>query len=105
MSKHRLADPLGNEIHFNDTICGSNGASMKTEEILDSATEVIAKPTLMFRLPNSYVSQYYFRAVGWDTTILIGVAKIDGHFEAVQCIKNPSHQLIHDLMNKGEQII
>lgn len=98
----RLAiDPLGVSVSLPFTLCeGIEGDAQETENHL---TNVIAKPALILELPQKQ-SRFYYRSVGWHSTVLLTVVKDQDTWLASECQLNPSTELMSSLFAQGRQI-
>lgn len=97
-------DPLGNTIHLLDRICDAEPG--RKQEIYDDAATVIQKPAMLIEVSeNNSRLLYYFRSIGWQHTLLIVARYFNEHWEAYECVKNPSHEELAALLKKGKQII
>lgn len=100
-----ITDPLGNPVRISPSICDLNLLATH-QEAFDDPFDVIRRPIMLVKLSNSPTPQMcYYRAIGWDTTLLIMTKKTDDEWEAYRCIKNPTPQFLSDLLNKGIQLI
>jgi hypothetical protein len=100
-----VKDPFGNHVRISQDICDEMVLSAHTET-LDDTFEVIRKPIILIELTDSPTVQLcYYRAISWDTTLLVICRKVDEEWEAFRCLKNPTHQVISDLLKKGRQLI
>ena len=96
-------DPLGKTVHLLPGILFSEN---EDEGIYDGATTVIKKPALLVEVNENNETQfYYFRSVGWNKTLLLTTRFHEGRWEAFQCLKNPSSEMISALLKKGKHII
>lgn len=97
-----VIDPLGKLIHLLPEIFTTENDA---EEIYDDAAMVIKKPAVIIEAnENGAVQYYYFRSVGWNRTLLIIAHWNNSQWEAYKCIKNPSSEMLVNLMKKGKQI-
>ena len=100
-----ITDPLGNQVRINSFLC-ETGLHPTQYETFDDAFDVIRKPIMLIELTDSPVNQLcYYRSIGWGTTLLILVKKMDDEWEAFRCIKNPSPATVSDLLKRGRQLI
>lgn len=97
-------DPLGKSVFLIDGIFLSG---IESDEIYDDAATVIKKPAMIIEaVENERTELYYFRSIGWNNTLLITVRfnNNNKHWEAHDYIKNPSTQMLSNLLKKGKQI-
>jgi hypothetical protein len=97
-------DPLGKSVFLIDGIFISKKES---DEIYDDAATVIKKPAMIIEAgENERTEFYYFRSIGWNNTLLIAVHFNNNskRWEAHDYIKNPSSQMLSNLLKKGRQI-
>ena len=99
-----LIDPLGNEILLSPSICEHSGLRIRNDDFIDDATTVIEKPALILKLVEGHIEQYYYRAVAWNHSLLIGASKVDGHLQAQECVHNPTKEQLIKMFEKGEVI-
>lgn len=102
---HELRDPFGNKVILDEALCGLEANRMLTEDLYDAVTDVITRPTMMFKTTDKLIRQFYFRAIGWHTSLIIGVTKRNDEYEAYECIKNPSFEMFGTLLKHGERLI
>jgi hypothetical protein len=96
-------DPLGKTIFLLPGICVTENEEY---EIYDDAATVIQRPALLVEAKEADKTIfYYFRAIGWQNTLLIIVEWSNQRWEVVNCIKNPSSNELSDVLKKGRQII
>jgi len=96
-------DPFGKTIHLLPEILF---AEREANENYDDAATVIKKPAMLVEVNENNERQlYYFRSVGWNSTLLITVRSNNGRWEAYNCIKNPSSKTLSSILKKGKQIL
>jgi hypothetical protein len=100
-----VTDPLGNEIAIANEVLQVNEKIWKEEGVIDDVTKVIQKPLMLFRMNEGNVDFFYFRAIGWNKTMLIGVQKREEHLEAVNYEIDPPVATIGILHKNGERMI
>ena len=100
-----ISDPLGNEILVRETVLDLDEHLIESEEIFDDISKVIEKPIMLFKLNDEDIQLYYLRAVGWNKTLLLGVKKINAHYEAVNYEMDPPIERINELHMKGQRLI
>jgi hypothetical protein len=100
-----ITDPLGNQVKFLDSLCAAD--QFKPEgEVYDDLTTVISRPALLIELTGSIpIELYYYRSIGWNLTLLIGVRKSGSGWEAFQCQRNPEFAVLSGLLKNGKQLI
>lgn len=100
-----ITDPLGNKVNFPESLCTPE--QLKQEgEVYDDITTVITKPAILIELSGSSpVELYYYRSIGWNHTLLIGVRRSGSGWEAFQCERNPQFALLSNLLKNGKQLI
>lgn len=97
-----IQDPLGKPIHL---LTKSFFTEIESAEDYDDAATVIKKPALIIEvIENNATHFYYFRSVGWNSTLLIAVRFTNGIWKAYNVVKNPSSQTLSDILKKGKQI-
>lgn len=98
-------DPFGNTIFLLQDICISHNLT-EENEIYDDAATVISKPALVIEVKvDGPPELYYFRSVGWDSTMLITAHLHNERWETSNCVRNPSNEALSDLMRKGIQLL
>ena len=100
-----VKDPIGNEIYVPEWVSHFNDQTLHSTERLDDPNDVIEKPAMIFIINNDTGELYYMRAIGWHTTMLIGVQKIDSRMEVTFCEVNPPVQMFNELCEIAELII
>jgi hypothetical protein len=100
-----IRDPLGNEIVVNEKVLEINHHIMQIEDSIDDFRKVIERPAMLFKMAEGIIHLYYFRAVGWHKTILIGVQKIDQHFEVIHYQFDPTLNQLAELQSKGQRLL
>jgi len=96
-------DPLGKTIYL---LPGILFTESEADEIYDDATTVIKRPAILVEVNENNETQfYYFRSIGWNKTLLLIVRWNSGRWEAYNCIKNPSSQILSSILKKGKQIL
>lgn len=96
-------DPFGKIIHLSP---GMIFTKNDPDEIYDDAATVIKKPAIIIEVKENDESQlYYFRSVGWNNTLLITAKFNNGRWEAYECLKNPSSEVLSAVLKKGKQLL
>lgn len=96
-------DPLGKTIYL---LNGFFFAENEENGIYDDATVVIKKPAILIEADEVDGKEfYYFRSIGWNKTLLLAVRWNNERWEAYKCIKNPSSEMLSEILKKGKQII
>lgn len=99
----KVLDPLGKTVYLSVNICAHKNEG---HEIYDDAATVIRKPAVLVEAKeNDEIKFYYYRSVGWNNTLLIAVHSRGDHWEAYNCMKNPSSKELALILKKGKQII
>lgn len=99
-----ITDPFNNKIHLVEGICQVSPDTHP--DVYDDAAMVIHKPAMMVELKSEAVKElYYFRSIGWHKTLLIGVHLQDEEWVTFSCEKNPSNELLSNLLKKGRQLV
>lgn len=95
-------DPLGKTIYL---LPGILFTENEADEIYDDAATVIKKPALVIEVnENSKTQYYYFRSIGWNKTLLLVAHWNNERWEAYNCIKNPTSDMLSAILKKGKQI-
>jgi hypothetical protein len=96
-------DPFGKMIHLSP---GMILAGNDPDEIYDDAATVIKKPAIIIEVKEDNETQlYYFRSIGWNSTLLIAAKLNNGRWEAYECLKNPSSEILSAVLKKGNQLL
>jgi hypothetical protein len=96
-------DPLGKTIFLLPEACTIEN---EPYEIYDDATTVIQKPALLVEVNEDNATIfYYYRSVGWNSTLLISVGWDNNRWEVMSCRRNPSSEELSGILKKGKQII
>ena len=96
-------DPFGKMIHILPEIFFNESES---QEIYDDAATVVKKPAIVVEVNEGHETRfYYFRSVGWHNTLLITTRLNNGRWEAYDCIKNPSSEVLLSVLKKGKQLL
>jgi hypothetical protein len=100
-----VTDPLGNTIFLSQGICMDE--NQKTDpEVYDSAITVIQKPAILVKMETDHqLEHYYFRSIGWHNTMLIIARFKNERWESHKCVRNPSSEVLSELLKNGKQLI
>ncbi|MGZ8543872.1 MAG: hypothetical protein ACXWV0_01185 [Flavisolibacter sp.] len=99
-----VTDPFNNKIFLVEGICRESPD--KLSEIYDDASVVIQKPAMMLEVIREELKEfYYFRSIGWQSTLLIGVHLQNEQWVTFSCEKNPSNEKLSDLLKRGRQLV
>jgi hypothetical protein len=94
-------DPLGKTIYLPRTSYTENEAA----EIYDDAATVVEKPALIIEVTENGETQfYYFRSVGWNSTLLIVARFMNERWEAYEFVKNAASELLLSVLKRGKQV-
>jgi hypothetical protein len=95
-------DPFGKTIHLLPEIFFIES---EAQEIYDDVTTVIKKPAIIIEVKENNETQfYYFRSIGWRNTLLIKARLNNDRWEAYDCIRNPSSEILLSFLKRGKQI-
>src|SRR3954469_13325904 len=100
----KVVDPLGNTVVILPGT-GMGGKALQDPDIFDDIPTVIQRPAMMIDVREPERALYYFRSIGWNSTILLATRQLDDHWEIFECIKNPPNETLSDLMRKGTQVL
>ena len=99
-----ISDPFNKLIYLIEGICDV-GEEQDTE-IYDDVSMAIQKPAICIEVNHNKIKEfYYFRSVGWQSTILIRVHFINDRWETAHCEKNPSNERLSEILKKGKQLL
>jgi hypothetical protein len=94
-------DPLGNRIaippRFQTMLDGE-------EEIYDDLATVFHNPLMVLELNTGRDELHYYRAIGWNITLLASAFKTKDGWEVFSCTRNPSMHIIKELITHGRQL-
>lgn len=98
-----VTDPFGKMIHLLSRMPLDEN---DPNEIYDDAVAVIKKPAIVIEIKENNETQiYYFRSVGWNSTLLIIVKLNNSRWEAYEYIKNPPSEILSAALKKGNQLL
>lgn len=96
-------DPFGKLIHLSPGMILSEN---DPDEVYDDAATVIKKPAIVIEVKENNETQlYYFRSVGWNSTLLITAKLNNGRWEAYDYLKNPTSKILSAILKKGNQLL
>ncbi|OQP44911.1 hypothetical protein [Niastella populi] len=64
------------------------------------AVKTISAPAIIIEL-NNRRTRYYYRAICWDKTLMIGVSFINGIWEVIEYLENPSGAFVLAVLKKN----
>lgn len=96
-----VIDPLGNEVLLPKHLFDLNALQVELLDVYDKPSKVIEAPAMMMQVSGTTEENYYFRSVGWASSLLIGAKKIEGRWIAYSVLKNPSTQNLRDIYKAG----
>jgi hypothetical protein len=99
-----ISDPLGNKIQLTNNLCANNGDPFDIAGIYDDVVKVITQPDFIISIRRNKKKQYYFRLVRAGESLLIGAVKMQHHWYAFECTRNPDVDYIKSLYLEGVQI-
>jgi hypothetical protein len=99
-----VRDPFGNEVVLQESVLDFSDRLRQSDDVFDGVGKVIEKPLMVFRSSDGGAF-FYFRAVGWNTTLLLDVQKADDHFEVARYEMNPPVQRLSDLHQRTERLL
>ena len=96
-------DIYNNLIFLNDHACDNNNNLIKLSiRQLSKLIKAIREPALILEsAENNLLKRYYFRAIHWDQTLLIGVHYMHGIWEIGEYLENPSGAVILKALRKN----
>jgi hypothetical protein len=99
-----LIDPLGNEVHLPEALCNFKTLHVDADDVYDKPSKVIESPAIMFQSQNGPAEYYYFRALGWNSNLLIAAKRVNGKWTAHEVTKNPTPQQISAIYRKSREV-
>lgn len=100
-----VKDPFGNEVAIQQAVFEFARQLIQSEDVLDDIHKVIERPAMIFKMKEGCLQLFYFRAIGWNRTMLIEVQKTNQHFEVVNYEVDPPLPRLAELNLKGERLI
>ena len=100
--KKLIQDRLGDAILVVDDFCADRINEDTTDEYQDYSM-VLENPSIIFELENDSSKRFYFKRIAHDKTMLIGLIRVNRHFEICECRINPSDNLLMDLINRASK--
>lgn len=97
-------DPLGNQVVLPKNLCDLEALGVNTLEIYDQPFKVIEAPAIILQVVGTINENYYFRSIGWQSTLLIVTKKVGEKWLAHKIFKNPSGKQLQNLYTKGNKI-
>jgi len=107
MEQERIVtDPLGHRVQLPQEL-SQQLSTTGTPPRWDEIGEVVRKPALLLELAGETPATqlYYYRSMGWNTTLLLIAKQHNEHWRAIRCIQNPSSELMNELLKTGRQLI
>jgi hypothetical protein len=96
-----IIDPFGNEVFLPKDLFTPKVLEVKLLDLFDKPAKVIEAPALMMQVSGDLEENYYYRSVGWDSTLLICTRKIAGRWIAQYISDNPSSKQLYEIYKKG----
>ena len=100
-----VIDPLGNLVHLTADLYDLKGDELNIESFYDEVSRVIKKPAIIIKLKEKPVKLYYFKPIGWEFSLLLGVIMEEEILVAFECHKNPTDKFMTELFAKGDQLL
>jgi hypothetical protein len=90
-----------NLIFFCQHVLDDKGSLIEVSpEHYAKAVKTLSAPAMIIELNNPR-TRYYFRAIGWDKTLMIGVSFMNGIWELIEYLENPSGAFVLTLLKKN----
>jgi hypothetical protein len=94
-------DCTNNLIFFSQSVLdGKSNLINLSKEQYAKAVKTISAPAIIIEL-NNRSRRYYFRAICWDETLMIGAKFINGIWEVIEYLENPSGAFVLALLKKN----
>jgi hypothetical protein len=100
-----LKDPFGLQVTIKDSLCFVDDPGERDSRLLNDFRTVIERPAFVIDMrAGNPPSRYYFRSIGWDTSLLIRAEWRDGSWLAKDCQRNPEELHLKNLAEQGKVI-
>jgi hypothetical protein len=99
-----LIDPLGNEVLLPEGLCDFKKLNVDSDEVYDKPSKVIESPAIMLQSENGPDEHFYFRALGWNSNLLIAAKRVNGKWTAHEVTKNPTSQQLGAIYKKSREV-
>ncbi|WP_205511516.1 hypothetical protein [Longitalea arenae] len=103
MILHHAKDPLQSLVFFGDSLFNVIGRETELLKLYIAIT--IERPTIMFEIKGRPRKRYYFRAIHWDKTLLVGVQNDNGIWNVSQYFQDPGGLTMLEIFRAGKQLI
>ncbi|OQP46418.1 hypothetical protein [Niastella populi] len=97
-------DPFGYDVKV-ENFCELDGVQKDISYFKNNIVKVIEQPGMMIEVFDTSLKRYYFGAVTWNQTILVGVRNKNGTWSVTKCFENPSASLVTPIFLRGNQLI
>ncbi|WP_205509963.1 hypothetical protein [Longitalea arenae] len=95
-------DYTNNLLFLDDYVLDDKNDLMRvTGEHYTKVVKTVSSPAIIIELNGTCQMRYYFRAICWDKTLLIGAKLINGTWMINEYFENPSGYFVLTLMKKN----
>ena len=98
-------DPFGIVVVLDNHLCDENGIKKDFSRLQRAIATTIENPALLVHVSEGQEKRYYFRAVHWQYTVLIGVHEEEGVWKVKECCENPSGRFMLGIYQRGTQVV
>lgn len=98
-------DPFDNFVTLNRFVCDVDASQKDILHLKNDIAKVIGHPAMLLETFDTSLKRYYFGAINWHHTILIGVRNINGIWILTKCFENPSGSLVYPIYRRSNQLI
>lgn len=98
-------DPFGVVVVLNSLLCDESGIEKDFSRLQRAIATAIENPALLVHVSDTPGKRYYFRAVNWQYTVLIGVHEERGVWKVKECCENPSGRFMLGIYQRGTQLV
>lgn len=98
-------DPFGMVVVLEHLLCDENGIEKDFSRIKRAIVTTIENPALLVHVTDIPKKRYYFKAIHWQYTVLIGVHEEHGIWTVKECCENPSGRYMLGIYKRGTQLV
>jgi len=95
-----VSDSLGNVIYFSSAYL-----SQLEEKLREDIVTALQKPALIIEENVEHRLMHYYRSVDWHETMLVTAFAANHHWEPLSFQRNPSPDLLANLLRNGRQLL
>lgn len=98
-------DPFGYCVTIENFICEVDGIPKDVSYLKHGIIHVIQRPAMLIESFDTSLYRYYFGAIDWERTILVGVRNKNRTWVVTKCFENPSSHIVYPIFRQGNQLI